>query len=218
MAEADGSRRPQGWRASHAPGLLASETAEALPNLDPAQLPWPSEGPERTSVLRACPYHGAGSQGQADQGPQWLSLREGKGLTHPLLLRALGQADISAPHSRGPRSEHAGLTPGPFLHCPLTEGTGQGPAQAPAELDSTWTSAAPELPEVHFPACPRPRPWGSPQDQPGSQPETGGVAERKPVQTPCRNCFFDLVCVALVIIITQIGLPQPALPLCLPVH
>lgn len=46
------------------------------------------EGPDRTSVLWAGPHHGAGSQGHADRGPQWLSLRGG--------LRALGQAGISA--------------------------------------------------------------------------------------------------------------------------
>ena len=90
--EADG----HGRRLSQALGLLASGTAEALLNLDPAQLPGSSEGPERTSVLRAGPYHGAGSQGRADRGPQWLSLRGGKGPAHPLLLRALGQAGISA--------------------------------------------------------------------------------------------------------------------------
>ena len=56
LAEADGHGRvcPTPW------GILASRIAEALQNLDPAQLPGPSEGPERTSVLRVGPRQGGG--------------------------------------------------------------------------------------------------------------------------------------------------------------
>lgn len=103
-----------GRRASHALGRLASGTAEALPNLDPAQLPGPSEGPDRTSVLGAGPHHGAGSQGHADRGPQWLSLREGKGPAHPLLLTALGQAGNSTPAHGVPGVSMQGSPLAPF--------------------------------------------------------------------------------------------------------
>ena len=54
LAEADG----HGWVCPTPWGILASRIAEALPNLDPAQLPGPSEGPERTSVLRVGPHQG----------------------------------------------------------------------------------------------------------------------------------------------------------------
>lgn len=56
LAEADGHGRvcPTPW------GILASRIAEALQNLDPVQLPGPSEGPERTSVLRVGPRQGGG--------------------------------------------------------------------------------------------------------------------------------------------------------------
>ena len=43
------------------------------------------------------------------------------------------------------------------------------------------------------------------------------VAGRKPILTPCWNCFFDLPFVAFVVIIIQNGLPQKILPLCLTV-
>ena len=43
------------------------------------------------------------------------------------------------------------------------------------------------------------------------------IAERKPILTPCWNCFFDLLFVAFVIIIIQYGLPQRILYLCLTV-
>ena len=38
---------------------------------------------------------------------------------------------------------------------------------------------------------------------------------KKPLLTPRWNCFFDLLSVAFVIIITHTGLPQRILPLCL---
>ena len=41
------------------------------------------------------------------------------------------------------------------------------------------------------------------------------VAEKKPILTPCWNCFFDLLFITFVIIIAQNGLPQRTLPLCL---
>ena len=44
------------------------------------------------------------------------------------------------------------------------------------------------------------------------------VAGRKPILTPWWNCLFDLLCIALVIIIIQNGLPQRILPLCLTVR
>ena len=43
------------------------------------------------------------------------------------------------------------------------------------------------------------------------------IAGRKPILTPCWNCFFDLPFVAFVVIIIQNGLPQKILPLCLTV-
>ena len=43
------------------------------------------------------------------------------------------------------------------------------------------------------------------------------VAGRKPILTPCWNCFFDLPFIAFVVIIIQNGLPQKILPLCLTV-
>ena len=49
------------------------------------------------------------------------------------------------------------------------------------------------------------------------QMATQGRAAEKPILTPWWNCFFDLFFVAFVIIITQKGLPQIILPLCLAV-
>ena len=43
------------------------------------------------------------------------------------------------------------------------------------------------------------------------------VAEKKPILKLCWNCFFDLLFVAIVIIIIQNGLPQRILPLWLTV-
>ena len=43
------------------------------------------------------------------------------------------------------------------------------------------------------------------------------VAGRKPILTPGRNCFFDLLFAAFVIKIIQNGLLQRILPLCLAV-
>ena len=45
--------------------------------------------------------------------------------------------------------------------------------------------------------------------------ETSCVAGRKPILTPCWNCFSDLLFIAFVIIIIQNGLPQRILTLCL---
>ena len=42
-------------------------------------------------------------------------------------------------------------------------------------------------------------------------------AGRRPILTPCWNCFFDMLFAAFVIIIIQNGLPQRILPLCLTV-
>ena len=47
--------------------------------------------------------------------------------------------------------------------------------------------------------------------------KTGDVAERKPILTPCWNCFFDSLFVAFVITIMHNGLPRRTLTLCLTV-
>ena len=43
-------------------------------------------------------------------------------------------------------------------------------------------------------------------------------AGRRPILTPCWNCFFDMLFAAFVIIIIQNGLPQRILSLCLTVN
>ena len=45
--------------------------------------------------------------------------------------------------------------------------------------------------------------------------QAASVTEKKPILTPCWNCFLDLLFTASVVIITQNGLPQRILPLCL---
>ena len=45
----------------------------------------------------------------------------------------------------------------------------------------------------------------------------GSIAARRPILSPCWNCFFDLPFVAFVIIIIQYYLPQRILSLCLTV-
>ena len=47
---------------------------------------------------------------------------------------------------------------------------------------------------------------------------TVGNCREEPKVTPCWNCFFDLLFVAIVIIIIHYGLPQMTLPFNLPVN
>ena len=65
----------------------------------------------------------------------------------------------------------------------------------------------------------QPTPVFLPGEVHGQRSLDGGspVAEKKPLLTPCWNCFFDLLFVAIVIIIIQNGLSQRILPPCLTV-